>query len=60
MLRPCEFCGEEAVVFISLESCNEDPVGAFYFCCYAHVKAWIGREKDGRPQEDPLQERPPA
>lgn len=44
MLKPCKYCGKESIYGIMTTSCNNDPVGEFWFCCWQCVYNWIFRE----------------
>jgi len=41
MLKPCAVCHHEAIHDINVVSCNERPMGIWWFCCYEHLMVWL-------------------
>lgn len=40
MVSPCEYCKKEAIHGVTAESCNDEPIGIYWFCDWTCLRRW--------------------
>ncbi len=45
MIKSCEYCGNEAIHGITIESCNNHPIGTLWFCQWSCLFDWLLKVK---------------